>query len=243
VISEVKFKHIEELVRIIDHTLLRPDATRDDILKHCDDASAFGFFSVCINPWWVKTAKEKLAGSNVKVSCVVGFPLGMSFMKAREAECAIDHGADELDMVMAVGAFKSGLYGDVESDIRQVVDQGKPVKVILETCLLNEEEIRAACRLCFECGAAFVKTSTGFSKQGARADTVAIMRKATGNLLGVKASGGIRNLAILIDMVDAGATRIGTSSSVEIAKEFLKEKVSGCNARETMQGIRDETGK
>jgi deoxyribose-phosphate aldolase len=147
----------------------------------------------------------------------------MNTAKAEGAKRAMEDGADELDMVIAIGALKSKLYEEVKDDIEGVVSQGKPVKVILETCLLSTEEIRKACTLCIEAGAAFVKTSTGFSEEGAKVDIVKIMREEVGDRLGVKASGGIRDLETLIAMVEAGATRIGSSSSVEIAQEFLKE--------------------
>ena len=217
------FKDVNGLAELIDHTLLKPDATQADIERVCEEAIAYSFFSVCVNPWWVKTTKEKLKGSRVRVCSVVGFPFGMSRNKAEEAKRAIDNGADELDMVLAIGALKSRLYEEVKEDIIQVVRQGKPVKVILETCLLNIEEIRKACKLCIDAGAAFVKTSTGFSKEGAKAQIVRIMKEEVKDVLGVKASGGIRDLRKLIYMVEAGATRIGTSSSVGIAEEFLKE--------------------
>lgn len=217
------FKDVNELAELIDHTLLKPEATQGDIERVCEEAIAYGFFSVCVNPWWVKTTKEKLKGSHVRVCSVVGFPLGMSRNKAEESKRAIDNGADELDMVLAIGALKSRLYEEVKEDIVQVVRQGKPVKVILETCLLNIEEIRKVCKLCMDAGAAFVKTSTGFSKEGAKAQIVRIMKKEVKDVLGLKASGGIRDLRKLISMVEAGATRIGTSSSVGIAEEFLKE--------------------
>ncbi len=217
------FKNINELVSLIDHTLLKPEATQGDIERVCGESLKYGFFSVCVNPWWIKTVKERFKGSNVKVCSVVGFPLGMSNAKAHEAKAAIQSGADELDMVLAVGALKSRQYEEVGDDIKRVVDQGKPVKVILETCLLSKEEIKKACNLCIEAGAAFVKTSTGFSKEGAKPDIVRLMRAEVRDLVGVKASGGIRDLKGLVSMVEAGATRIGTSSSVEIAEEFLKE--------------------
>ena len=217
------FKNLNELAELIDHTLLKPEATQGDIERVCKEAIAYGFFSVCVNPWWAKTAKEKLKGSRVRVCSVVGFPLGMSPNKAEEAKRAIENGADELDMVLAIGALKSTLYEEVKEDIIHVVRQGKPVKVILETCLLNIEEIRKACKLCIDAGASFVKTSTGFSKEGAKAHIVRIMKNEVKDDLGVKASGGIRDLRKLISMVEAGATRIGTSSSVEIAEEFLEE--------------------
>jgi deoxyribose-phosphate aldolase len=217
------FKDVNELAELIDHTLLKPEATQGDIERVCKEAITYGFFSVCVNPWWVKITKENLKGSLVRVCSVVGFPLGMSRNKAEESKRAIDNGADELDMVLAIGALKSRLYEEVKEDIIQAVRQGKPVKVILETCLLNIEEIRKACKLCIDAGATIVKTNTGFSKGGANAHIVRIMKKEVKEALGVKASGGIRDLRKLISMVEAGATRIGTSSSVGIAEEFLKE--------------------
>ncbi|MCP4681969.1 MAG: deoxyribose-phosphate aldolase [Desulfobacterales bacterium] len=217
------FKDIKELVRLIDHTILKTEAAKDDIERICEEAIRYGFFSVCVNPWWIKTVKKRLEGSNVKVCSVVGFPLGMDTAKAGQAKRAIEDGADELDMVLAVGALKSGLYKEVKDDIEKVVFQGKPVKVILETCLLGEEEIRKACRLCIEAGASFVKTSTGFSLGGAETDIIRIMKQEVGDSLGIKASGGIGDLKTLVAMVQAGATRIGASGSVGIAEEFLKE--------------------
>ncbi len=216
------FKNINEITKLIDHTLLKPEAAQEDIKIICDEALKYGFYSVCVNPWWVKIVKQRLKESKVKVCTVIGFPLGMTNIKAEEAKKAIYDGADELDMVIAIGALKSELYNDVKKDIEQVVKLGKPVKVILETCLLNEEQIRLACRLSIEAKASFVKTSTGFSKEGAKENLVKIMRQEVKELLGVKASGGIRDLQKLIAMIKAGATRIGTSNSIKIIEEFIK---------------------
>ncbi|MCK4796052.1 MAG: deoxyribose-phosphate aldolase [Spirochaetes bacterium] len=216
------FKNINEITKLIDHTLLKPEAAQEDIKTICDEALKYEFYSVCVNPWWVKIVKQRLKESKVKVCTVIGFPLGMTNIKAEEAKKAIYDGADELDMVIAIGALKSELYNDVKKDIEQVVKLGKPVKVILETCLLNEEQIRLACRLSIEAKASFVKTSTGFSKEGAKENLVKIMRQEVKELLGVKASGGIRDLQKLIAMIKAGANRVGTSNSIKIIEEFIK---------------------
>lgn len=204
------------MVKIIDHTLLAPEATRTDIERLCEQANEFNFFAVCVNPWWVRSAAETLTASLVKVCSVIGFPLGMSTAKVREAEQVISDGADELDMVMAVGALKSGQEEAVKSDIEEVVALGTPVKVILETCLLTKEEIKRACLVSAEAGASFVKTSTGFSAGGAVPHVVRLMHETVGDQMGVKAAGGIKTINDLMDMVRAGATRIGTSSSVDI---------------------------
>ena len=209
---------------LIDHTLLKPDATRDDVLKLCDEALAHGFASVCINPVWVETCRRRLEGSEVRTCTVIGFPLGatLSQVKAFEARRAQDLGAQELDMVIQVGQLKSGLHDAVEDDIRVVVesrDAGHLVKVILETCLLTDDEKRTACRLAVKAGADYVKTSTGFSTGGATAADIVLMRAEVGPAMGVKASGGVRDLAGLQALVAAGATRIGASAGVRIAHE------------------------
>jgi len=211
---------VEAIEKMIDHTLLVPEATHADIERLCEQAEALNFFSVCVNPWWVRTAVEQLIGSNVKVCSVIGFPLGMGTAKVREAEQVISDGTDELDMVMAVGALKSGQNEAVKSDIQKVVALGKPVKVILETCLLTDEEIKRACFISAEAGASFVKTSTGFSSGGAVPRVVRLMHQTIGHQLGVKAAGGIKTIDDLMDMVRAGATRIGTSSSVDILQNL-----------------------
>jgi len=211
---------LEAIAKMIDHTLLVPEATQADIERLCEQAEELNFFTVCVNPWWIRTAVEKLTDSNVKVCSVIGFPLGMGTAKVREAEQVISDGADELDMVMAVGALKSAQNEAVKSDIEKVVALGKPVKVILETCLLNDEEIQRACLISAEAGAAFVKTSTGFSSGGAVPRVVRLMYKTMGHQLGVKAAGGIKTLDDVMDMVRAGATRIGTSSSVDIVQNL-----------------------
>lgn len=211
-----------ELARYIDHTLLRPDATSTEIDTMCDEAMEFGFASVCINPTWVKRASERLRGSDVKVCTVIGFPLGAnsSDIKAMEARKALRDGAREVDMVINVGALKSGDRALVLADIERVVDAahegGAIVKVILETFLLTDEEKVVASALARKAKADFVKTSTGFAGGGATVFDVALMRETVGPDMGVKASGGVRTLEDAEDMIAAGATRIGASAGVEI---------------------------
>lgn len=210
---------------LIDHTLLKPDASRPDIELLCREAVQFGFASVCVNPWYVALAANLLHGSAVKVCTVVGFPLGATWpqMKAREAEEAIKLGAQEIDVVQNVGALKSGQDEQVEADLRGVIAVshrgGAICKVILETCLLSQEEKVRAALLAKRAGADFVKTSTGFASGGATAEDVALLRATVGSELGVKASGGIRSLRDLQAMVRAGATRIGASAGVKIVQE------------------------
>jgi deoxyribose-phosphate aldolase len=209
-----------DLATAIDHTLLKPEAPQSAIENLCRQAVDYGFHAVCVNPWWVGVASELLQPYPVKVCSVVGFPLGMTPVKGREARQAVEDGADELDMVMAVGAFKSGDYSRVRHDIEDVVRCGKPVKVILETGLLTTEEIKTACHICGDAGAAFVKTSTGFSGTGATIETIKLLQAVVGNKMGIKASGGIKTLADAAAMLAAGAHRIGTSSSVQIIEEL-----------------------
>lgn len=210
------------IASLIDHTLLKPEATREQIEKLCREAKEYGFFSVCVNPYHVAYAKSLLAGSDVKVCTVVGFPLGAntSEIKALETMQAIREGAEEIDMVINIGALKANSFREVANDIRAVVTaaNGKLVKVIIESCLLQKEEIVIACQLSMEAGAHYVKTSTGFSSGGATAEDIALMRKTVGDKLGVKASGGIRDLETLQQMVKAGASRIGTSNGVAMIK-------------------------
>jgi deoxyribose-phosphate aldolase len=210
------------IASLIDHTLLKPEATREQIEKLCREAKEYGFFSVCVNPYHVAYAKSLLAGSDVKVCTVVGFPLGAntSEIKALETMQAIREGAEEIDMVINIGALKANAFREVANDIRAVVTaaNGKLVKVIIESCLLQKEEIVIACQLSMEAGAHYVKTSTGFSSGGATAEDIALMRKTVGDKLGVKASGGIRDLETLQQMVKAGASRIGTSNGVAMIK-------------------------
>lgn len=209
-----------EIASRIEHTNLKPEATVDDILKLCDEAKQYKFFGVCVNPQYIKIAKERLSGTNCKVVTVISFPLGacISHVKAEEAKRAIAMGADEIDMVMAIGLLKSGRYDDVENDIRQVVDASKgcPVKVIIETALLNNDEKKKACELAKEAGSAFVKTSTGFSKSGATVEDVKLMRAVVGSKIGIKAAGGIRDFNAAQAMIEAGADRLGCSASVNI---------------------------
>lgn len=210
------------IAALIDHTLLKPEATAAEIGKLCGEARQYGFASVCVNPYWVGRAAAELAGSGVKVCTVAGFPLGASSseVKSFEAGVAMSEGAQEIDMVLNLGALLGGDAAAVRNDIASVADTahlgGAIVKVILETALLNEEQKIAACQLAREAGADFVKTSTGFSRGGATAEDVALLRRTVGASMGVKASGGIRTLEDLRKMVAAGATRIGTSAGVSI---------------------------
>lgn len=208
------------LASYIDHTILKPEATISDIKKLCDEAVKYNFKAVCINPVFVSVAKELLKASNVKIATVVGFPLGanMSYTKVKETEKAISDGADEIDMVMSVGLFKSGDFAGVESDIKAVADiaSNQVVKVILETGFLTPDEIAYASKLSISCGANFVKTSTGFGPRGASVEDIYIMKKAIGDTGEIKASGGIRDVKFAKELIEAGATRIGTSSGIKI---------------------------
>ncbi len=210
---------------LIDHTLLKPDAAEADIKKLCDEAAQFGFASVCVNPTWVKKAAEFLRGTKVPVCTVIGFPLGatLSDVKAYETRRAIFNGASEVDMVINVGALKSGDDCLVEDDIRAVVDaaheNGILCKVIIETALLSDDEKIRACIASKNAGADFVKTSTGFASGGATVNDVALMRRTVGASLGVKASGGVKGIEDARAMFEAGATRIGASVGVKIAQE------------------------
>ncbi|EHL79275.1 MULTISPECIES: deoxyribose-phosphate aldolase [Bacillus] len=210
-----------EKANMIDHTLLKADATKDDIVRLAEEAKKYGFASVCVNPVWVKTAYEILKDTDVKVCTVIGFPLGATTpeVKAFETTNAIQNGAEEVDMVINIGALKSRDLELVENDIRAVVEAAKGkalVKVIIEACLLTEEEKVLACQLAVKAGADFVKTSTGFSTGGATVEDVALMRKTVGPDFGVKASGGIRTAEDLLAMEKAGANRIGASAGVKI---------------------------
>ncbi|MDD9148875.1 deoxyribose-phosphate aldolase [Sporolactobacillus sp. CQH2019] len=212
------------IAKYIDHTLLKQNATKNEILRIIEEAKKYQFASVCINPCWVRLAAEELKGSAINVCTVIGFPLGAgtSAVKAFEAEKAIQDGAREIDMVMNVGALKSGDREYVEKDIRAVVDaaRGKAlVKVIIEACLLSDEEKTLACQLAVKAGADYVKTSTGFSSGGATAEDVALMRRAVGKEIGVKAAGGIHTKEEAETMIASGATRIGTSSGTIIMNE------------------------
>ena len=211
------------IAKLIDHTILKPEATREDIQRVAREAREYRFASVCVNPWWATDVLRELIGTDVKVCAVVAFPFGASpsGAKATEARLAILRGgASEIDMVLNIGALRSGDYDAVQSDIEMVVkechDREAIVKVILETALLTDEQKVTACRLAQAAGADFVKTSTGFSTSGAKVEDVALMRQTVGPDMGVKASGGIRTLDDLHKMVAAGANRIGASASVQI---------------------------
>ena len=216
-----------KLNKYIDHTLLKQDATENQIDCLLSEAREYDFASVCVNPTWVKYAQKGLEGSDVKVCTVVGFPLGATTpaVKAFETKEAIQNGADEIDMVINVGALKSGNLALVESDICAVVEASgdKLVKVIIETCLLTDQEKVVACQLAQKAGADFVKTSTGFSTGGATIADVKLMRETVGPDMGVKAAGGARSYADALAFVEAGATRIGTSAGVVILKGELAD--------------------
>ncbi len=212
----------ENMAGYIDHTLLKPEATEAQIEELCREAIKFDFFSVCINPSYVKTAAQALLGSTVRICCVVGFPLGATTtaVKAFETAEAVKNGAAEIDMVIHVGALKDKKEDYLTADIAAVVKAaaGCPVKVIIETGLLTEAEKVLACKLAKEAGASYVKTSTGFGPGGATVADIMLMRETVGPKLGVKASGGVRDLDAALQMIEAGATRIGTSSGVTIVK-------------------------
>lgn len=214
------------LAKYIDHTLLKPNAQEQDIIKLCEEAKKYNFASVCVNGYYTNLVHQLLEGSDVKTCTVVGFPLGNNYIKTKayEAKKAIALGSDEIDMVINIAALKDEKYTSVAFDIYDVVKaaQGRIVKVILETCLLTKEEIVRACEICVEAGAHFVKTSTGFSTGGATVEDVKLMKETVGNKAKVKASGGIRDYNTTIAMINAGADRIGTSSGVEIVN-FLKQ--------------------
>lgn len=210
-----------ELNRMIDHTILKADATKDDVMKIIEEAKKYHFYSVCINPTWVSLAAKELQGAPVAVCTVIGFPLGAntSEVKAFEVKNAIENGADEVDMVINIGELKDGNYDKVQKDIEAVVEAAKDqalVKVIIETSLLEREEKIKACELAKAAGADFVKTSTGFSTGGATVEDVKLMRETVGPEMGVKASGGIHNAKEAMAMIEAGATRLGASSGVAI---------------------------
>ncbi len=220
--SDLKYSP-DFIAKLIDHTKLNPDATFSDISKLCEEAKNYNFGAVCVNPFYTKYCKSLLKGTDIKVAVVVGFPLGAntSSVKVLETKEAIENGADEIDMVINIGALKSKKYDVVFDDIKQVVDvaKEKTVKVIIETCLLSEEEKVIACSLAKAAGAGFVKTSTGFSKSGATVEDVKLMRSIVGDNVGVKASGGVRSYEDAISMIEAGANRIGASKGVSIIEE------------------------
>nr|WP_039809803.1 deoxyribose-phosphate aldolase [Jeotgalibacillus malaysiensis] len=212
---------MSNIAKMIDHTLLKPEATKEQITNLCEEAAEHGFMSVCVNPYWVKLSSELLQTTDVKVCTVIGFPLGASATetKAFETKQAIEDGATEVDMVINIGALKSGDFDTVKQDIQAVTAAAKGkalTKVIIETSLLTEEEKVKACELAVEAGTDYVKTSTGFSGGGATPEDIALMRKTVGPDLGVKASGGVRSAEDAQAMIDAGATRLGASAGIKI---------------------------
>ncbi len=208
------------LNKYIDHTLLKPESTKEQIKKLCEEAKEYNFKSVCVNPTQVSYAKELLSGSDVLVCTVIGFPLGAntSKVKAFETEDAILNGADEIDMVVNIGAIKDGNFDLVKKDIEAVVNSSndKLVKVIIETCLLTDEEKRKLCKIVIEAEADFIKTSTGFSTSGATKEDISLFKEEVKSKIGIKASGGVRNIEDAKTMIDCGATRLGTSGGVQI---------------------------
>lgn len=216
-----------EISKYIDHTILKPDATTEEVKKVCSEAKEYKFASVCINPYYAKLVSKELAGTDVKTCVVIGFPLGANNkeVKAFEATKAVANGAQEVDMVINIAALKDKEYDVVENDIKAVVEsvKGKAlVKVIIECCLLIKEEMVVACKLSLKAGTNFVKTSTGFSTSGAKAEDVKLMRETVGKDIGVKAAGGIRDYKTTMEMINAGASRIGASAGINIVKEANK---------------------
>lgn len=217
------------LNKYIDHTLLKPQATKDDILKLIEEAKEYDFCSVCVNPTWVSLAAEQLKNTDVKVCTVIGFDLGATTTESKvfETSNAIENGADEIDMVINVGALKSKDYAFVKKDIEEVVKaaNGKTVKVIIETCLLTKEEIVEVCNIAKEAKADFVKTSTGFNSGGATVEDVKLMKETVGQMY-VKASGGIRDFDTAMKMIEAGADRLGVSAGIQIIKEYRSKNAN-----------------
>lgn len=216
------------LAKYIDHTILKPEASEESVKKLCTEAKEFGFASVCVNPYHTALVAEQLKGTDIKTCVVIGFPLGANTkeVKAFETKQAIELGAQEVDMVINVGALKDKKYDVVKEDIKSVVEAAKGkalVKVIIETCLLTDEEKVKVCQIAKEAGTDFVKTSTGFSTSGANAHDVALMRETVGEDVGVKASGGIRDYKTASEMMKAGANRLGLSAGIAIIKEAQGE--------------------
>ena len=210
------------IAKYIDHTLLKTTATPEDIVNHCKDAINYGFYSVCVNPNYVKLVRDTLNGTDVKTVSVIGFPFGESKteIRVKEGVLAVSDGAEELDTVIATSRLVSGDFKYVYQDLKQIVDScGVPLKVILETSNLNQNQIVDACKIAVDAGVAFVKTSTGFFGAGATVENVKLMRETVGNSCGVKAAGGIRDYAFAKELIDAGANRIGASASIAIIKE------------------------
>ena len=222
-VKEIKISP-EELAGMIDHALLRPEKSSDSFRNLCNEAKKYKFYSVCVNPYWVRFCSDELKGTGVKVVAVVSFPFGQmtSKMKSMEAKESTENGASEIDMVMNIGAFKDNDHGYVKSDIEAVVDAagGNVVKVIIETGYLTDGEVVKACEIVKQAGADFVKTATGFGPTGATIPHVHLMRKTVGEDFGVKASGGIRSFSDALKMVAAGANRIGASESVKIIEGY-----------------------
>lgn len=217
-----------KIAEFIDHTLLKPEATKDQVIQLCNEAKTYGFASVCVNPCYVALVSKELKDTTIKTCVVIGFPLGAITTKAKvfETNEGIKNGAKELDMVINIGALKSGDYNKIKDEIRAIVTviNGRALlKVIIECSLLTNDEKVKACETVVKAGADFVKTSTGFGSGGATVEDVKLMRKIVGNKVGVKASGGIRDYETAISMIEAGASRIGTSSGVKIVKESLKK--------------------
>ncbi|HOJ09559.1 MAG TPA: deoxyribose-phosphate aldolase [Clostridiales bacterium] len=223
---QIEIPHKKKIASLIDHTLLKQNASSRQVEDFCRQAAKYPFATVCINPCHVKIALEELKGSDIKVCTVAGFPLGASAdgVKAFEAGKATDDGAQEVDMVINIGALKDGNYVYVEKDIKSVVQavKGLIVKVIIETQFLNEQEKEMACKIAQNAGAHFVKTSTGMFGGGATVEDVALLRSVVGTGMGVKAAGGVRTLKDILMMVEAGANRIGTSSAITIMQELGK---------------------
>jgi deoxyribose-phosphate aldolase len=217
----------EELAKMIDHTLLHPHATADQLDTLVDEAKRYGFGAVCVNPYWVSHVAAKIGNEDIGIACVVGFPLGQSksSIKAAEARQAVEDGATGIDMVINIGALKSQRFDHVEEEIAEVCDIGAPVKAIIEACYLFPEEKVMACELAKRAGAAYVKTSTGFGSYGATEDDVRLMRRVVGHSMGVKAAGGISSWKQAEAMIASGASRIGASKSVLII-EGLKAQTS-----------------
>ncbi len=220
-------KYPNKLAKMIDYTNVNRDATRIDIKRLCDGAKEHNFGCVCVNPTYVELSKDLLKGSDVKVCTVIGFPFGANTSKIKffETTDAVRNGADEIDMVMNIGALKSSRDEDVKKDISGVIAaaEGKTVKVIIETGLLNKDEKIRACKAVQESGANFVKTSTGFGTSGAKVEDVILLKETLGENTCIKASGGIKNFKTALDMIEAGATRIGTSSGLKIMKELFQQ--------------------
>ena len=218
----------EDLAGVIDHSLLRPDATYTDLKTSCEEAKQFGFYSVCIHPSFVRKAREFLKDSHIRITTVIGFPLGMTLteVKVFEAMNASLDNADELDIVINIGALKSGDWETVKKDITDIIMATKGLihKAIIETCYLNNNEKMKVVEIALDAGAKFIKTSTGFGPNGARVEDVRLIKSIVGDAAGIKAAGGIRTLGQVLDMLKAGATRIGTSAGAKIIKELKMDK-------------------